>query len=67
METLIEYWPFLIPLLLVQLLLMVLALVHIFKHPDTRYGSRGLWVFIVIIFQFVGPVLYFILGRGEDV
>ena len=66
MDVLQEYWPFLLPLIIAQLGLMLAALVHIFRHDKYRFGTRALWVVIVVLFQMIGPVAYFIVGRGED-
>ncbi len=66
MEILQEYWPFLLPLFLVQLGLMITALVHVLRHPQYKFGSRALWIPVVVLFQIIGPVVYFVFGRGED-
>lgn len=61
-----EYLPFLIPLLAVQLVLMITALVHIFRHNSYRFGNRILWVIITVVINTLGPILYFTIGRGEE-
>lgn len=66
MEILREYLPFLLPLIVVQLALMILALVHALRHNDYKRGNRGMWVLIILLFQIVGPLAYFILGRDEN-
>lgn len=66
MEVLREYWPFLIPLLLLQIALAITALVHVLRHERYRWGSRGLWILLVLFIQVIGPVLYFTTGRSDD-
>ncbi|MEA4890038.1 MAG: PLD nuclease N-terminal domain-containing protein [Clostridiaceae bacterium] len=66
MEKLIEYLPFLIPILIVQLILMITALIHVLKHPVYRFGNKPLWIIIVIFGELIGPIVYFIFGRGEE-
>ena len=66
MEMLKEYGPFLIPLIIAQLVLAITALVHVLRHPHYRFGTKGLWIPVVLLVQFIGPVLYFALGRGDD-
>ncbi|MDI9421816.1 MAG: PLD nuclease N-terminal domain-containing protein [Bacillota bacterium] len=66
MEMLKEYGPFLIPLIIAQLVLAITALVHVLRHPNYRFGTKGLWIPVVLLVQFIGPVLYFALGRGDD-
>ena len=57
--------PFLIPALIIQLVLMIVALVDIFKRGSIR-GNRVIWVLVIIIVNVIGPILYFIFGRKES-
>ncbi|MDF2512635.1 MAG: hypothetical protein K0S04_2501 [Herbinix sp.] len=66
MDSLMQYLPFLIPLVILQLALMLAALVHLLKHNKYRFGNRVLWVIVVAVFGFVGPILYFTVGRSEE-
>lgn len=66
LETLKEYLPFLLPLIIFQLILAITALVHVLKSPKYRFGNKTMWIFIVLFIQIIGPVIYFALGRGED-
>jgi hypothetical protein len=61
-----EFLPFLIPLIILQVALAIVALVHVLKHPNYRFGNKAMWVVIVLVFSIVGPVLYFTIGRGDD-
>lgn len=65
-EQLIEYLPFLLPLLIAELALLLTALIHVLRHKNYKFGNRVLWIIIVVAFQIIGPVLYFIVGKGED-
>lgn len=61
-----EMLPFLIPLVVVQFALLGYTLYHILTHRTYKRGSRGLWIAVVLIgMQFVGPILYFLLGRED--
>lgn len=66
MNELIEYLPFLIPVILVELALAITALVHVLKHPHYRFGSKAFWIVIVLLIQIIGPVAYFVFGRGHE-
>ena len=66
MEKLMEYLPFLIPIFIVELALMLTALIHVLKHDKYRFGNRVLWIIIVVFLQIIGPILYFTVGRGEE-
>lgn len=61
-----QYLPFLIPVVLIELALMLTALFHVLKHPHYRFGNKPMWIVIVVLFQIIGPVVYFAFGRGEE-
>jgi len=61
-----QYLPFLIPLAVVELGLMVAALIHIFTHKNYRFGNRVVWVVLSICVNIIGPVLYFVIGRSDN-
>lgn len=61
-----EYLPFLIPLMIAQLALGIIALVHVLRHPYYRFGNKIMWGFVVMLVQIIGPVVYFAFGRGEE-
>lgn len=65
MALFIEYLPFLLPLIIIQLALGIFSAVHVIKHPNYRFGTTTMWLLIVLLLQFVGPLLYFTIGRGE--
>ncbi|PTQ83278.1 phospholipase D-like protein [Trichococcus patagoniensis] len=60
------YLPILIPLVVIQIILLITALLHLNKHPNVKTGSKTLWTFIIIFLNIVGPVLYFLIGRGDE-
>ena len=66
MDVLVKYWPFLILLVLAELVLAITALVHVLKHPYYRFWSKPVWVLIVLLVQIIGPIAYFVFGRGEE-
>lgn len=66
MEVIKEYLPFLILLIIIELLLAFTALVHVIKYPKYRFGNKTMWVLIVLLIQIIGPILYFLFGRGDS-
>lgn len=63
-----EMLPFLIPLAIVQFALLAYTLYHVLTHQTYKRGSRALWFVVVIAgMEFIGPVLYFILGKEDEV
>ncbi|WP_153723651.1 PLDc N-terminal domain-containing protein [Sporosarcina cascadiensis] len=62
---LIEYLPFLIPLILLQIGLVIFSAIHVIRHPHYRFGNQVMWLLIVLLLQFIGPLIYFVFGRGD--
>lgn len=54
-----------IPIIILEFILMITAVIHILRNPIYRFGNRILWLIIVIFVQIIGPILYFLIGRGE--
>jgi hypothetical protein len=64
METFRDYLPFLIPVILLQLALMVFALIDLIRREKTR-GPKWLWAIIIVLGELIGPILYLLFGREE--
>ena len=56
--------PFLIPIILIQLGLMVAALVDLARRERTR-GPKWIWVLVIVFVNLIGPIVYFLAGREE--
>ena len=66
MEKLVEYLPFLIPLIVAQFALLGYTLHHILTHDSYKRGSRALWLAVsIVLMNFVGPILYFLFGKED--
>lgn len=62
-----EILPFLVPLVIAEFALLGYTLWHILTHKKYKYGNRTVWLVVTIIgMNFIGPILYFILGREEE-
>lgn len=62
-----EMLPFLIPLIVVELALLAYTLHHILTHRTYKRGSRAIWLVIAIVgMEFIGPILYFLLGKEDS-
>ncbi len=64
LQRVIQLLPLIIPLVVLQLILMIVALIDLSKREKTR-GPKWLWVIIIVIGELVGPILYFIIGRED--
>ena len=66
MDKLREFLPFLIPLVAVELALFGYTLYHILTHRTYKRGNRALWLVVTVaLMNFVGPILYFLLGKED--
>lgn len=62
-----EYLPFLIPLMVLEFGLLAYTIAHILRHDHYKRGNRLVWLIVSIVgMQFIGPILYFVLGKEED-
>jgi hypothetical protein len=46
------------------LALWILAVASILRRPEVRDFERGVWIAIVVIFPFVGPLVWAAVGRN---
>ena len=67
MNDIMEFLPFFIPLVIVEFGLLAYTLYHILTHKTYKRGNRVIWLVITIVFMnFVGPILYFLLGKEDE-
>ena len=60
-----QYIPYLIPVLVIQLVLMISALVDLIQREHTR-GPKWIWVLVILFVNYIGPIIYFVAGRKEE-
>ena len=67
MDGLKDALVFLIPLVIAELALFGYTLHHILTHRSYKRGNRAVWLAVtILLMNFVGPVLYFLLGKEES-
>lgn len=66
MTELLQYLPFLLPVLLIEWGLAIAALAHILRHKTYRCGSRALWIVLSLLVGIIGPILYFTIGKDPE-
>lgn len=64
--TLEEALPLLVPLIVLQLILLVLALWDL-TRPERRVrgGNKLVWGVVIVLVSMFGPLAYFLFGREE--
>ena len=55
-------WGLIAPLLVVQAILAIVAIVDIVRSHETN-GPKWVWIVVSIAFSMLGPIAYFIFGR----
>jgi hypothetical protein len=64
LQVLMKWLPLLMPVLIIQFGLMVAAIIDLSKQEKTR-GPKGVWILVILLINFIGPILYFVIGREE--
>lgn len=55
-----------LPLVVVQLALLGFALNDLVRRKRVKGGNKWLWGAIIVLIEFIGPILYFVIGREEE-
>jgi len=55
----------LLPVLLIQLVLVVVALIDLSRRDVSQvaFGKKWPWVLIILFLSMLGPIIYLIVGR----
>ncbi len=64
MGNLSELIPFLIPIILLQIGLIIVALRDLIGRERTK-GPKWAWVLIILFIHLIGPIVYLLIGREE--
>lgn len=62
---LFDYWMLLVPVILLQVILMITALIQVLKQEQFRFGNKVFWIIVVAAIQIVGPIAYFAFGKED--
>lgn len=65
MEEIQQYLPLLAPLVLIELIILGVALVDLIRREQVKYFPKWGWALIILLINFIGPIIYLIIGRDE--
>jgi hypothetical protein len=66
MDTLTEInWALLAPVILLQVILLITALISCVKQEETN-GPKWMWILIILFVNLFGAILYFLIGRKNE-
>ncbi len=54
-----------VPLMIIQLVVQIIALVDLYKREHVVGGKKWIWVLVIIFGELVGAALYLIFGRKD--
>lgn len=60
-----QFLPLLIPVLVIQVILLVVALLDLRKQQSLR-GPKWVWVLIIVFVNLIGPIAYFFVARKDE-
>lgn len=67
LKTIEQILPLMIPVVLIQWALMVVALVKLFKsEAEPKFMLRWAWALIIIFVNMIGAIVYLVIGRREE-
>jgi hypothetical protein len=58
-------WAVIAPFIVIEGILLIVALID-WAKTDRFNGPKWMWFFIIIFINILGPILYFIFGRGRQ-
>ncbi|SDO19761.1 Phospholipase_D-nuclease N-terminal [Psychrobacillus sp. OK028] len=58
-------WMLILPVIIIQLLLVIVAVIDLVRVKHTN-GPKWMWAIIIIFINIIGPIIYFIVGRRNE-
>ncbi|MGA9290786.1 MAG: PLD nuclease N-terminal domain-containing protein [Anaerobacillus sp.] len=58
-------WALVAPLLILQAILTISALVSCIKQKETN-GPKWMWILLILFVNLFGAILYFVIGRRNN-
>ncbi|NLP14478.1 MAG: PLDc_N domain-containing protein [Clostridium sp.] len=61
-----RYLPILIPVIILEFALMLIALIDLLKRTKVKVGNKAIWIIVILFVQIIGPISYFLIGRSDE-
>ena len=55
-----------LPLVLINLIFVVLALVDLAKRKKVLGNNKIIWILLIVLVQYLGWIAYFLIGRKDE-
>ncbi|MCD8570915.1 MAG: PLD nuclease N-terminal domain-containing protein [Alphaproteobacteria bacterium] len=66
MQLFTDYIAIILPLIILQLILLVTAIVHLVRNDRLSQSNKIIWALVIVFVNIIGPIIYLIFGRKED-
>ena len=67
LQAIVHMLPYMAPVFILEIVLIVVALKDLVKRKHVTGGNKIIWALVIVGLQFLGPVIYLIAGRKEEV
>ena len=64
-EFLVQYWPLLVPIVLIDVGVKIAALVDLCRREQVAGGKKWIWAIVVLGINLLGSIIYLVFGRKE--
>ena len=54
------------PLLVLQFIMQIIAIINLIKRNKVRFNNKWIWVLIIILGNILGPIFYFAFRGADD-
>jgi hypothetical protein len=54
------------PLVVINLIFVIIALVDLAKRQKVLWNNKVVWVFLIVFVQYLGWISYFLFGRRDE-
>ncbi len=65
MDSIRSMLPYLVPIIILELGLVVFALLDLSRRRRVN-GPKWAWAAAIVMIQFLGPILYLVIGRRDE-
>jgi hypothetical protein len=66
LEIIKDMLPLIIPLVILQLALMLVAIIDLANREYVSGNNKILWLVVILVINIFGPVIYLLFGRKDN-
>lgn len=65
MDILAQNWTLLVPIVIIQVVIQIVALVDLYKREAVVGGRKWVWALVIILGEIIGAAVYLLFGRKD--